>query len=188
MFAFGRIVHSADWLRRYLRISFVPQVFTVLQTWNLLEQRGCFCAVINITRRQQKGSRTQIFPNQCLSFRIQTSARFANVAWRFVFARFLIQQPTCTEAFIAVESMLSSAPLLDVAQISKISLESIRSASGRSRYTQSGVGRMKVTLACTAACKPHDSIHMNPNILLLHPVWAFEMIGRIISHSLSVSS
>ena len=64
----------------FCAVGLVAKDIAVLQTGKLLEQRNGFCAVVNITSRQQKSNRTQIFSNQSMNFRIQTSACFADAA------------------------------------------------------------------------------------------------------------
>lgn len=64
----------------FCAVGLVAKDVAVLQVGNLLEQRDCFYAVINIASRQQKSDRAQIFSDQSVNFRVQTSTRFANAA------------------------------------------------------------------------------------------------------------
>ena len=64
----------------FCSVSLVAKNVTAFQTGNLLEQGNGFCTVINITSRQQKSNRTQLFSNQSMNFRVQTSACFADAA------------------------------------------------------------------------------------------------------------
>ena len=64
----------------FCAVGLVTKDITVLQTGELLEQRNGFCAVINITSRQQKSNRTQILSDQSMNFRVQASVCFADAA------------------------------------------------------------------------------------------------------------
>ena len=55
-------------------------LITGLQVWKQLQQRNCLRAIVNIPGRQQKSHRPQVFSNDGMDFRVQTSACFADAA------------------------------------------------------------------------------------------------------------
>lgn len=64
----------------FCAIGFVCKNITVLQVWKQLQQRNCLRAVINISGRQQKSHGPQVFSDNGMNFRVQTSACFADAA------------------------------------------------------------------------------------------------------------
>lgn len=64
----------------FCAIGFIGKNIAVLQTWKRLQQRNCLRAIVNISGRQQKSHRPQVFSNDGMSFRVQTSACFADAA------------------------------------------------------------------------------------------------------------
>ena len=106
----------------FCAISFVCKNIAIFQTGKLFQQRNRFCTVLNVTGRQQKCRGSQILSNDGMNLCIQPAACPAYAARYFAPARFLIPRPACTDALIAVESMLNSVPSQDAAQISKIFL------------------------------------------------------------------
>ena len=61
-------------------IGFIGKNIAVLQTRKQLQQRNCLRAIVNISGRQQKSHRPQVFSNDGMNFRVQTSACFADAA------------------------------------------------------------------------------------------------------------
>ena len=64
----------------FCAIGFIGKDITVLQVWKQLQQRNRLRAIINISRRQQKSHRPQVFSDDGMDFRVQTSACFADAA------------------------------------------------------------------------------------------------------------
>ena len=64
----------------FCAIGFIGKNITVLQVWKQLQQRNCLRAIINISGRQQKSHRPQVFSDDGMNFRGQTSACFADAA------------------------------------------------------------------------------------------------------------
>ena len=64
----------------FCAIGFIGKNITVLQVWTQLQQRNRLRAVINISGRQQKSHRSQVFSDDGMDFRVQTSACFADAA------------------------------------------------------------------------------------------------------------
>lgn len=64
----------------FCAIDFIGKNIAVLQTWKQLQQRNCLRAIVNISGRQQKSHRPQVFSNDGMNFRVQTSACFADAA------------------------------------------------------------------------------------------------------------
>ena len=64
----------------FCAIGFVGKNIAVLQIRKQLQQRNCLRAIINISGRQQKSHRPQVFSNDGMDFRVQTSACFADAA------------------------------------------------------------------------------------------------------------
>ena len=64
----------------FCTIGFVGKNIAVLQIRKQLQQRNRLRAIINISGRQQKSHRPQIFSNDGMDFRVQTSACFADAA------------------------------------------------------------------------------------------------------------
>ena len=64
----------------FCAIGFIGKNITVLQTRKQLQQRNCLRAIVNIPGRQQKSHRPQVFSNDGMNFRVQTSACFADAA------------------------------------------------------------------------------------------------------------
>ena len=58
----------------------VMQNIAVLQTWRQLQQRNRLRVIVNISGRQQKSHRPQVFFDNGMNFRVQTSACFADAA------------------------------------------------------------------------------------------------------------
>ena len=58
----------------FCAIGFVGKNITVLQVWKQLQQRNCLRAIINISGRQQKSHRPQVFSDNGMNFRVQASA------------------------------------------------------------------------------------------------------------------
>ena len=104
----------------FCAISFVRKNIAIFQTGKLFQQRNRFCTVLNVTGRQQKCRGSQVISNDGMNLCIQPAACPAYAARCFAPARFLIPRPACTDALIAVESILNSVPSQDAAQISKI--------------------------------------------------------------------
>ena len=163
----------------------------VLQTWKQLQQRNCLRAIVNISGRQQKSHRPQVFSDNGMNFRVQASACFADAAWCLTFARFLIPRPACTDALIDVESMLRSAPVLEAAQSSKIFF---RVPSSRQRQKQLYTVWCGPNLAGRSLQRaPLRASHRMPLrcariSFCRRPVCEIGISGWTSSHSLSVSS
>ena len=64
----------------FCSIGFIGKNITVLQAWTQLQQRNRLHAIINISGRQQKSHRSQVFSDDGMDFRVQTSACFADAA------------------------------------------------------------------------------------------------------------
>ena len=64
----------------FCAIGFVGKNIAVLQTRKQLQQRNCLRAIINISGGQQKSHRPQVFSDDGMDFRVQTSACFADAA------------------------------------------------------------------------------------------------------------
>ena len=64
----------------FCAIGFVGKNIAVLQIRKQLQQRNYLRAIINISGRQQKSHRPQVFSNDGMDFRVQTSACFADAA------------------------------------------------------------------------------------------------------------
>ena len=64
----------------FCAIGFIGKNITVLQVWKQLQQRNRLRAIIYISGRQQKSHRSQVFSDDGMDFRVQTSACFADAA------------------------------------------------------------------------------------------------------------
>ena len=64
----------------FCAIGFVGKNIAVLQVRKQLQQRNRLRAIVNISGRQQKSHRPQVFSDDGMNFRVQTSACFANAA------------------------------------------------------------------------------------------------------------
>ena len=64
----------------FCAIGFIGKNIAVLQVWKQLQQGNCIRAIINISGRQQKSHRPQVFSNDGMNFRVQASACFADAA------------------------------------------------------------------------------------------------------------
>ena len=64
----------------FCAIGFVGKNIAVLQGRKQLQQRNRLCAIINISGRQQKSHRPQVFSDDGMDFRVQPSACFADAA------------------------------------------------------------------------------------------------------------
>ena len=64
----------------FCAIGFIGKNIAVLQIRKQLQQRNCLRAIVNISGRQQKSHRPQVFSNDGMNFRVQTSACFADAA------------------------------------------------------------------------------------------------------------
>ena len=64
----------------FCAIGFIGKNIAVLQTWKQLQQRNRLRAIVNISGRQQKSHRPQVFSDNGMNFRVQTSACFADAA------------------------------------------------------------------------------------------------------------
>ena len=64
----------------FCAIGFVGKNIAVLQVWKQLQQRNRLRAIVNISGRQQKIHRPQVFSDDGMDFRVQPSARFADAA------------------------------------------------------------------------------------------------------------
>ena len=64
----------------FCAIGFIGKNITVLQTRKQLQQRNCLRAIVNISGRQQKSHRPQVFSDDGMNFRVQASACFADAA------------------------------------------------------------------------------------------------------------
>ena len=62
----------------FCAIGFIGKNIAVLQVWKQLQQRNRLRAIINISGRQQKSHRPQVFSDDGMDFRVQTSACFAD--------------------------------------------------------------------------------------------------------------
>ena len=62
----------------FCAIGFIGKNIAVLQTWKQLQQRNCLRAIVNISGRQQKSHRPQVFSDNGMNFRVQASACFAD--------------------------------------------------------------------------------------------------------------
>ena len=62
----------------FCTIGFVGKNIAVLQIRKQLQQRNRLRAIINISGRQQKSHRLQVFSDDGINFRVQTSACFAD--------------------------------------------------------------------------------------------------------------
>ena len=58
----------------FCAIGFVGKNIAVLQVWKQLQQRNRLRAIVNISGRQQKSHRPQVFSDDGMNFRVQTSA------------------------------------------------------------------------------------------------------------------
>ena len=64
----------------FCAIGFIGKNIAVLQVWKQLQQRNRLRAIIYISGRQQKSHRPQVFSDDGMDFRVQTSACFADAA------------------------------------------------------------------------------------------------------------
>ena len=64
----------------FCAIGFIGKNIAVLQIRKQLQQRNCLRAIVNISGRQQKSHRPQVFSDDGMDFRVQPSARFADAA------------------------------------------------------------------------------------------------------------
>lgn len=64
----------------FCAIGFVGKNIAVLQIRKQLQQRNRLRAIVNISGRQQKSYRSQVFSDDGMNFRVQTSACFADAA------------------------------------------------------------------------------------------------------------
>ena len=64
----------------FCAIGFIGKNIAVLQIRKQLQQRNRLRAIINISRGQQKSHRSQVFSDNGMDFRVQTSACFADAA------------------------------------------------------------------------------------------------------------
>ena len=64
----------------FCAIGFIGKNITVLQIRKQFQKGDCLRAVINISGRQQKSHRPQVFSDNGMNFRVQTSACFADAA------------------------------------------------------------------------------------------------------------
>ena len=64
----------------FCAIGFVGKNIAVLQVWKQFQQRNRLRAIVNISGRQQKSHRPQVFSDIGMKFRVQTSACFADAA------------------------------------------------------------------------------------------------------------
>lgn len=64
----------------FCAIGIIGKNIAVLQTRKQLQQRNRLRAIVNISGRQQKSHRPQVFSNDGMNFRVQTSACFADAA------------------------------------------------------------------------------------------------------------
>ena len=64
----------------FCAIGFIGKNIAVLQVWKQLQQRNCLRAIINISGRQQKSHRPQVFSDDSMDFRVQASSCFADAA------------------------------------------------------------------------------------------------------------
>ena len=64
----------------FCAIGFVGKNIAVLQIRKQLQQRNRLRTIINVSGRQQKSHRPQVFSDNGMNFRVQASARFADAA------------------------------------------------------------------------------------------------------------
>ena len=64
----------------FCAIGFIGKNITALQLRKQLQQRNCLRAIVNISGRQQKSHRPQVFSDNGMNFRVQASACFADAA------------------------------------------------------------------------------------------------------------
>ena len=64
----------------FCAIGFIGKNIAVLQVWKQLQQRNRLRAIVNISGRQQKSHKPQVFSDDGMNFRVQTSACFADAA------------------------------------------------------------------------------------------------------------
>lgn len=64
----------------FCAIGSIGKNITVLQIRKPFQQGDCLRAITNISGRQQKSHRPQVFPDDGMDFRVQTSACFADAA------------------------------------------------------------------------------------------------------------
>ena len=64
----------------FCAIGFIGKNIAVLQVWKQLQQRNRLRAIVNISGRQQKRHRPQVFSDDGMDFRVWTSACFADAA------------------------------------------------------------------------------------------------------------
>ena len=64
----------------FCAIGFIGKNIAVLQIRKQLQQRNRLRTIINISGRQQKSHRPQVFSDNGMNFRVQASARFADAA------------------------------------------------------------------------------------------------------------
>ena len=64
----------------FCAIGFIGKNIAVLQVWKQLQQRNRLRAIVNISGRQQKSHRPQVFSDDGMDFRVQPSACFADAA------------------------------------------------------------------------------------------------------------
>ena len=64
----------------FCAIGFIGKNIAVLQVCKQLQQRNCLRAIVNISGRQQKSHRPQVFSDDGMDFRVQPSACFADAA------------------------------------------------------------------------------------------------------------
>lgn len=64
----------------FCAIGFIGKNIAVLQVWKQLQQRNRLRAIVNISGRQQKSHRPQVFSDNGMNFRVQASACFADAA------------------------------------------------------------------------------------------------------------
>ena len=62
----------------FCAIGFIGKNITALQIRKQLQLRNCLRTIINIFGRQQKSHRPQVFSDNGMDFRVQTSACFAD--------------------------------------------------------------------------------------------------------------
>lgn len=62
----------------FCAIGFVGKNIAVLQIRKQLQQRNCLRTIVNISGRQQKSHRPQVFSDNGMDYRVQTSACFAD--------------------------------------------------------------------------------------------------------------
>ena len=64
----------------FCAIGFIGKNIAVLQIRKQLQQKNRLRAIVNISGRQQKSHRPQVFSDNGMNFRVQTSACFADAA------------------------------------------------------------------------------------------------------------